>query len=336
MIKEKIPLRSLKKILIIRRNGLGDLLCTIPLLHFLQKQAPNAKVTLVVGERNSILLPYIPFVDRSILFKEGGNKYLNALKVALKLNKERFDLALSAKASPMKLMNFFLRFIRAKNKVAYVNPNSPTRALTHPVYWQQSTHQTSHQALKVLHLIDPTLKEIPQEYYPRITLPKNSHFKEQWENHPFFRNSDPTLILSASNTLATNALSEEKYSRIVNCHLLKYRFKVLIVGLKSDQRRGESLAAKIKAPVLFHVPATFDEFLYLLNCGDFCFVSDGGTAHLTAALAKRAVYYFGSVSPQQWAPLSSQAALLFNPTHVEQIPDDDFLTALETVWKIKS
>lgn len=41
-------------IAIIRRNGLGDLLCTVPLVHYLKETFPDASQTLFVDARNAL------------------------------------------------------------------------------------------------------------------------------------------------------------------------------------------------------------------------------------------------------------------------------------------
>jgi len=50
----------MKKIAVVRRNGLGDLLCAFPLINYFQKYQPDAQITLFVDKRNAPLIPYLP------------------------------------------------------------------------------------------------------------------------------------------------------------------------------------------------------------------------------------------------------------------------------------
>ncbi|KMJ43692.1 hypothetical protein AB204_18180, partial [Xenorhabdus khoisanae] len=47
------------KIAILRRNGLGDLICTQPLIKFLQKKHPNSEISLFIDAENTELAHYL-------------------------------------------------------------------------------------------------------------------------------------------------------------------------------------------------------------------------------------------------------------------------------------
>jgi len=161
----------MKKIAIIRRNGLGDLLCAYPLILYLGKKYPNAKITLFVDARNYPLLGYLPPVDKVVVFPKKGNKYWNLFHKAFRYRKE-FDVAISAKTSPMKLANLFLFWLGAKKRIAYVDSSWHSKLINHPTPYHPSHARNLHQALKGLHLVAPELKAIPKECLPTLQIPE--------------------------------------------------------------------------------------------------------------------------------------------------------------------
>lgn len=101
------------KIAILRRNGLGDLICTQPLIKYLQYTFPIAEIHLFLESNNNELADYLcPEITTHIIPK--GNKYITTLGTALKWRKLHFDIAISAKPTPMKLNNLFLWLLGAK------------------------------------------------------------------------------------------------------------------------------------------------------------------------------------------------------------------------------
>ncbi|MBI6547429.1 glycosyltransferase family 9 protein [Xenorhabdus lircayensis] len=83
------------KIAILRRNGLGDFICTLPLIKYLQKKYPDSEISLFIDAGNVDLAHYL-CADINVNIIPKGNKYLSILKIALKFRRKRFDIAISA------------------------------------------------------------------------------------------------------------------------------------------------------------------------------------------------------------------------------------------------
>ncbi len=198
------------KIAIVRRNGLGDLLCAYPLILYIQKNFKNPVITLFVDSRNAPLLPYLPSIDHSVIFREKGNKYWRFYKTAAPYKKQ-FDLAISAKTSPMKLNNCFLYWLKAKERIAYVEDNWHGRLINRPIFYNPREAQKAHQALKCLRTIAPHLNEVPREYYPTATIPDAIKGL-----YPQPVSKGVVLLLSATSTLESNRFETLRYTHLLN------------------------------------------------------------------------------------------------------------------------
>lgn len=307
----------MKKIAIVRRNGLGDLLCAYPLVRYFQKNEPSAHLTLFVDPRNAPLLPYLTPVDRVVIFPKGGNKYLSLWKTARQFYQE-FDLALSAKTSPMKLMNFFLFALGAKERVAYVDDSWHSRFVNAPQFYDCGMKR--HQALKTLRMVAPDLQEVPEEFYPKIEIPCLGRRAAL---------PSPLLLLSVTNNRETSQLNYKRYATLLNRLHRETRISVLVIGEEKDRACAEALVDLLDSPHQLHFPRNFDEFMLLLNQADCYFVGDGGVGHLGAALGKKGVILFGVTSPIEWGPLSKKMETLYHPTHVDNIEDEAIFQALK-------
>lgn len=316
----------MRKVAIIRRNGLGDLILTCPLLSFIKKEEPESHITLIVDERNAPLIPYLPKIfDRHIVFPKKGNKYLNVLSLGYRCRKEKFDLAISAKTSPMKLMNFLLFATGAAKRRAYVEKKSFSRHLVNEaMFFDHKTFATMHQALKALRLVAGNISSIPEEFYPKLTIPDSikKKYEVHLEPHPFY------FVLTASTTHKSNQINEERYAHLVNRLSLQFPFMVLLIAEKKDEERANEIAKRLKVPYRLIFPRNFDEFMVWLSLGNLYFVPDGGIAHIGAGLGKKGVVLFGSASPEQWAPLSQEIKYFYHKDHVNYISDDQIFDAL--------
>ncbi len=300
----------MNKIAIIRRNGLGDLLCTLPLYALLKKKYPHAKITFFVDEFNAPLLKYFPEKINFVTFPKNGNKYLNLIRLGLLHRREKFDLAISTKTSPMKMMNFFLFLLGAKKRVAVSGMGWSRKWITHPVVPKEGIHQ----ALKALRMEEPDMEEIPEDFVPKIKVER--------------KHSLPLLLMSATTTRVQNKLEEKRYAAIVNRLYLKRNFSVMLLSQEEDRRRAEIIKYHLNPPTEVFFPRNFDEFMLLLAQADLYFLGDGGVAHIGAALDKHAVVFFGDVLPEEWGPMSAKCLNFYHEWDVNYLSEEQLLEGL--------
>ncbi len=307
------------KVAIIRRNGFGDLLCAYPLVLYFKKYFPRVELTLFVEESNAPLLPYLCGLDHTVILPSKGNKYVSHLRVAWRYRKERFDMAISSKTSPMKLINFFLFVLGAKQRVAPIGNDWHRFLINKPLRFDEEEAKRVHQAVKILRTVEPSYNSVPEEFFPkiRVTAP---HFNHALEG--------PLLLLSASTTRPTSRFDPLRYSEIVNHVYEKSPFNVVLLSQKQDEPRARAIQERLRVPHLVCFPRSFDEFMVWLDMSDFLFVGDGGIAHIAAALDKRQLVLFGETSPIEWAPLSHQARIFYDPLHVNRLSDEVLENAL--------
>jgi ADP-heptose:LPS heptosyltransferase len=311
-------------IAIIRRNGLGDLLCAYPLILFLQQKMPEAAITLFVDQRNAPLIPYLPSVKEVVVLPATGNKYWNLYRTSRRYRK-KFDLAISAKTSPMKLTNLFLYWLKAKERIAYVDQSWHARLINRPIPYDALKAKKMHQALKGLRTVAPDLEEIPQEFFPTLHIPHA--VRERYPVEP--PSQHPVLLVSATTTKAASRLDEDRYAALLNRLHRFTPISVRIVGQKNDQMRAEAISIRLQMPNQLYFPRTFDEFMVLVGTSDLFFVGDGGVAHIAAALGKKGVALFGETNPVEWRPLSTKVETLYHPLHVDSLSDQTIFEALK-------
>lgn len=299
-----IPFSELRNIAIIRRNGFGDVLCTIPLVHLCRCLAPQAKIHLFIDKVAASLAPHLDGPDTVSVLEPSTNKYGQIIKTAWRHRNTHFDLAISGKTTPMRLMNLSLAALRARYRAAYVKKSWDTHLVNCPKAWIQ---EEKHQALKLLQLIDP-ISHIPPTWFPRL---KNIT--------PIWRPDH--LLVSVSNNRVGSALSLERMAACINV-------PVCITALEKDRAQAEKLAQMLTVPSELFIDRPFSEFLGLIKGVRGALVGDGGISHLAAALDKPQVVLFGGTKVWEWGPLTDKAHCLTHPHNVNEIPLSEITKAI--------
>jgi predicted lipopolysaccharide heptosyltransferase III len=101
------------KILVLQLKRIGDLILTTPALAALRQHYPEAKITLAVEESCKDLLPGIPHVDRTMIFRRKKSNVGLWRKLAL----SRFDTALDFTGSDRSA--FYAVLSKSKQRVCF-------------------------------------------------------------------------------------------------------------------------------------------------------------------------------------------------------------------------
>lgn len=122
-------MQSPKKILVIRRDNIGDLVCTTPAFAALRTLYPDAEIGALVNSYNAEVLRGNPSIDRVFVYqklKHAGNlasrfkALTQRLKLIAQLRRWGPDFTILAKASHDRHGLNFARQIGAKNIIGYV------------------------------------------------------------------------------------------------------------------------------------------------------------------------------------------------------------------------
>lgn len=122
-------MRNPHKILVVRRDNIGDLVCTTPAFAALRKRFPDAEIGALVNSYNAEVLRGNPNVDCVFVYqklKHAGNlgsrfrALGDRLKLIIKLRRWKPDVTILAKASYDRHGLNFARQIGARNVIGFV------------------------------------------------------------------------------------------------------------------------------------------------------------------------------------------------------------------------
>jgi heptosyltransferase III len=163
------------KILIIKRDKIGDLLLTTPMLAHLRRSLPQAEVHLLANDYNAWVVAGTEDVDRVWIYRRvrSGNRVNPAAALGivwqnLQLRREKFDVAIVANGSPSPRAIERGVAVGAKRVIAYVDATCRARGVADALQAPTGRHETE----RLLNLLSPLGIAPPAApIFPRYALP---------------------------------------------------------------------------------------------------------------------------------------------------------------------
>lgn len=316
-----------KKILVIRRDNIGDLVCTTPVFASLRKRFPSAEIGALVNSYNSEVLLRNPNVDRVFVYKKLKHALtlsdrFKALRLRflliVKLHRWKPDVTILAKASYDKNGLNFARQIRAKNIIGYV-PEVKISKILPDICLATPEFTDLHEVEAVAALLRPL--GIVETMGQLQVFPDPSIESRLRSNLPWAKNRI-ALHLSARET--ERRWGEANFIRLIK-YILGTRQETQILLFWSpgnsddlqhpgDDGMAEQIINICEDQRLIPMPTqNLSELIAGLALCDIFIGADGGAMHLAAALQKQVLALFENKPDKlrHWYPWGTPHRIVF-------------------------
>ncbi len=118
----KLP-ENVRKILVIRLDGIGDVLLSTPVYEALKKKYPSAKITILVGVHTKGVIEMNPYIDNVFVLRntwftaKNRIKFSEILSMLRKIRKEKFDMGIDLRGDIRNVLLMF--FGKVKIRIGY-------------------------------------------------------------------------------------------------------------------------------------------------------------------------------------------------------------------------
>ncbi|HEI8868677.1 glycosyltransferase family 9 protein [Serratia sp. AKBS12] len=314
----------MKNILIIRRDNIGDLVCTTPLIEAVKIAYPEAKLYLLINKISQDVVKNNPHIERVFVYKKAKHKaknettlgvYLQRLMIFLKLRKINFDAAILANPVPCK---YSLRLAKMAGVKHIIGADLGTPDITRPFKHEDFSgkHQVEHTFSYLSAITDKPIAIPPV----RVYLTAEERQLAQQRRQRLLPDATRIYAVHISSRIANRRWPLERYAEIVRRLTADTDNAVLIFWSPQgtlapddigDQKRAEQLLAQCHSErVALYPTASVRELLAAFDLCHLVLCSDGGQMHLAAALNKTQVVFFGDTDKTSWHPWSGQYEIL--------------------------
>jgi ADP-heptose:LPS heptosyltransferase len=336
----QIDLESVRSILVVKLDHLGDVLLTIPAMRRLRELCPEARITALVGSWTKPLIEAEPCIDDVVtydLFAASSSRNCRRLTADDEKDIEalfagrHFDLAIDLRREAD--TREFLWHSRATHTVGYAN-RGENDWLTVAIPWDE-VHAVQpprrHVALDALRLVESlalaSRADVITDY--RLACPEDGGANRLLDER---LPAEPGLLvgLHPGAGRAIKCWPAERFARLVDRLIEELGATVVLFGTTDDTPHVEGVLCQVRRRdrlVSLAYELTLPRFMALLKRLDFFVGNDSGPTHMAAATGIPTLgVYAATIDASQWAPLGSQAAviqrrMLCSPCYLAKKPD---------------
>jgi heptosyltransferase-3 len=313
------------RILVIRRDNIGDLACTTPLIATLRERLPDARIAALVNTYNEAVLAGNPAVDAVYAYEKGkhrGDKrsivavYVHRLRLIMSLRKERFDYAILATPGFAQRSLRLARWIGARHVLGYAEPGRAHARLDIALPYDRDSK--AHEVERVFGLLKALGINGPP---PSMRVfPDAGVRQEIGEALDRLGRGTPVVGVHISARRKNQQWSTANFAALIRAIAKRHpaRFLLLWAPGEADNPKhpGDDDKARAVAkscdelPLLPCPTEELSRLIAALSLCDCVVCIDGGAMHLAAALGKPTLCFFGDSPPERWRPWKTSHELL--------------------------
>ncbi len=326
--------------LVIRRDNIGDLVCTTPLIAALRSRYPDAWIGALVNRYAEPVLAGNPDLDAVFSYQKAKHRapgesvlrlYMERFQMLLGLRRRAIDFVILAAPGHQASAERLARIVSPCHIVGFAGGSgiadmtvvSSPQALLHQV-------ENTFQLLRVFDVIGPPP--------PMKLIPDAALVEALSRRLP--AGTGPLVGVHISARAADNRWPDQHFVQLIHRLLAEYSARIILSWapgsrdnprFPGDDESAREIAAACANERLLALPtAGLDDLIAGLAVCHQVICSDGGPVHLAAALGKQVVSLFGSVRPELWHPWGVPYRLIQPASrHVRDIAVAEVLSA----WK---
>lgn len=278
------------KILFINFGGLGDEILFLPAIISVKKEFPNSEITLALEPRSKGVATLTDIIDETLFADiKGKNKYIELLKLLVKIWTKKFDMVISSGSN--KFISMFLFFTFIKKRYGYNSGKLSEFLLTKAVKLNKNQY-----AGKMYHDLVESITEHKTEL-PQINIQPKTTEESTVLIHP-----GVSLLSVRKNMIKT--IPAQKWAEVVE-KLADSGKKVILAGGPDDKETIEAIVnivPKEKYTNMFGKTKNLRELAELISSCEKFLCSDSAPLHIASALKVKTYVIFGSTDDKKLIP----------------------------------
>lgn len=306
------------KILIIRRDNIGDLVLTTPLFEAIRRRYPDAYLAALVNSYNAPAIEGNPHLDAIFLYTKGKHTagqsviaaHLRRAALLWKLRALSFDYVILPNGGFAARALRLARLLAPRHIIGFTGNPPESSAIDLPI---------SHDGGGLLHETEDIFRLLSPlgiaGSIPPLTIFANA------DRVSAVNRSIPESIVVGKGPLIALHLSArkekqrwplERFGELARELHKRFNARFLLFWSPGDEnnpfhpgddgKAARLLAALTDLPIVGVPTQSLADLIAGLSLADYCVLSDGGAMHVAAGLGKPMVCFFGNSSAERWHP----------------------------------
>jgi ADP-heptose:LPS heptosyltransferase len=283
------------RLLVIRRNRLGDMICTLPLLHALRGRFPQAHLAVAGDPPGAPIAAASGVVDEVIVLESGGlfSLFGNARRL------QGFDWVVVAKGGFDRRQATLARLSNGARRVGFDAASSLYYTDPVPLPDPQAEHQieTQLRLLAPLGIAPASVTDLPPLAIPVAAGDFARHFFDR----PPWKNISRFVLINVSSTVRLRFRPKDFILLAQRILVADAEAAVLFVAAPADQPLAQELAAGGQSNRIAAVATPGPlELAALMRRAALIVTPEGGAAHLAATTGLAALVIWSEGPFEKW------------------------------------
>lgn len=301
------------KILLVRNDNIGDLICTTPAIEALRKKFPDAQIDIVVNSYNSFVIEKNPFLNNKYVYTKPKHKknlldklnaFTSKVKIFYKIFKTKYDVSIVFRSSYSSSAEQFSNISRAQIRIG-VKDNKNKDNFTHHINFRNN-----HEVEFCFDCLSPfDIKYNNEKLY--FYLPEKLKNK-----YASYKN---IVVFHISARMKKNQMSFEKLKKI----FLKLDQPIYITAEPKDFELARKLEEETS--VTFKKTDSFLDLGAFISNAKLFITLEGGAMHLAPALGVKTIALFGVSDINRWHPWGYKDLVLQDESKIAENIDNDLI-----------
>ena len=315
---------QIERLLVIRRDNIGDLVCTTPLIAALRRRFPSAWMGALVNSYNAPVLQGNPDLDEVIAYRklkhlEPGESAAAALAQRIgsmwRLRRMHLDCVILATPDFVPRTVRLARWLAPRRVLGFSDGSLAARRLdlSVPLSKVKDLHEVERVFALGGHL------GIRGDIPPLRLVPDPSEVAKA--TRAFGERPGPRVALHISARRPAQRWPAERFAALIErlhaehgtlCMLLWSPGPASHRQHPGDHDKAAAIAEALRGstPLVAYRTERLRELIGALAASDLVICSDGGALHLAAGLRKPLVCLFGDSPPERWGPWNVPCRIL--------------------------
>lgn len=302
---------TVKKILIIRPDRIGDLILSLPAIHAIRNRFPNAKISVLINPDYKAILYSNPDID-SIVYIERGT-YLDFAKWTRLRNillKEKFDMAIALHST---LFSHILCFISSAEFRIGSNRDGSGFLLTNCI--GDIRDKNKHEIDACLDIVE-SIGCYSHGKKPELYI----HKEAEKDTKNIFKSLDIEektgfIVVHPGSRDVIYRWNKNKFAGLCDKIINEFSLPVILIGDKKEKRLTGYIASKMKNKAV-NLAGKLDlyQLIALISNAKLFIGHSTGPMHIAWSMNIPTIAIFGSVYPRhfykRWQPLGNKSAVI--------------------------
>jgi ADP-heptose:LPS heptosyltransferase len=295
------------KILLIRNDNIGDLVCTTPVIEALKKKYPDAKIDIVVNSYNYVAIDKNPFVNTIYCYTKPKHKkntldkikaLLGKIKIMFKIFANKYDVSVVFRSGYSSSAEQFSNLSGAKMRIGVKDKNNKDN-FTHHIDVNRDNHEVE--------FCFDCLKPLGVEYGG-----ENLFFYVPDDLKNRYKQYKNNILFHISSRIKENKYSKEKFKTIIDNIDANILISAEPVDFESAKWLEENTKAKwIKTDSLIDLAGLISNVKLFVTL-------DGGAMHIAPALGIKTIAISGKTNMNKWYPWGYKDLVIQDKTKIAE------------------